>query len=215
VPIPNPAWNPWRGTAAAALHGLGRDAQALALAEEEVALLRRWGAPTYLGTALRRLGQLRGGSAGLPLLREAVEVLAPTHAALELARARFALGATAELPDAEAVPLLRAASEAAADLGAEALLRRACSALTARGRPDGHRPTVRRASRTEREVLDLAAGGATVREIAQRLFLTPGTVQAVLESGAEPAAVGADGPGLKLFSSAPPEASGHPSRGVR
>ena len=56
--VANPAWNPWRGIAATALHGLGQAAEAIALAEEEVRLLRRWGAPSFLGAGLRRLGEL-------------------------------------------------------------------------------------------------------------------------------------------------------------
>ena len=40
----------------------------------------------------------------------------------------------------------------------------------------------------ERRVTDLVASGLEVNEVAQRLFLTPGTVRAVLESaeGAPP-----------------------------
>ena len=73
-----------------------------------MARLRRWGAPSYLGTALCRLGQLRGDD-GLADMREAVEVLTPTYAAVELARARCMLGRRADVPDDEAVELLRAA----------------------------------------------------------------------------------------------------------
>jgi hypothetical protein len=50
----------------------------------------------------------------------------------------------------------------------------------------------------ERPVLALAASGLGVPEIAQRLFLTPGTVAAVLE--------GVDGNRLKFFSSSATDA---------
>ncbi|MGK5173307.1 BTAD domain-containing putative transcriptional regulator, partial [Geodermatophilus sp. CPCC 205761] len=105
IPIPNPVWNPWRSIAASALAGLGRTDEAVALVEDEVRRLRRWGAPTYLGAALRQLGVLEGPD-GVPTLRAAVETLAPTSAAVELARARCALGGRPEVPDAEAGPLL-------------------------------------------------------------------------------------------------------------
>jgi DNA-binding SARP family transcriptional activator/tetratricopeptide (TPR) repeat protein len=193
VPVPNPVWNPWRSTAALALQGLGRTAEADAVLEEEVRLLRRWGAPSFLGAALRLLGELRG-PAGIPELRESVALLAPTSAALDLARARCSLGSRPETPDDEAVPLLLAAIDTAHAVGAVRLRERARAALGARGCPDdGHRDTVRRMSTTERRILELAATGLGIREIAQQLFLTPGTVQAVLER--------ASGDGFKFPSS--------------
>ncbi len=94
VPVRNPVWNPWLTTAAIALDRLGRTDEAVTLMQEEVARLRRWGAPSYLGTALGRLGRLRGDD-GLADMREAVEVLTPTYAAVELARARCMLGSCA------------------------------------------------------------------------------------------------------------------------
>jgi DNA-binding SARP family transcriptional activator/tetratricopeptide (TPR) repeat protein len=182
VPIPNPAWNPWRRIRAVACHGLGRTDEAVRLLEEEIELLRRWGAPSFLGSALRLLGRVRG-PAGLGAVREAVAVLASTTAGVELARAQVALGTSPAVDDAEAVPLLEAAAEAAHRLGARAVQRRACAALRARGRPavlpedDGRAP-----SSTERRVLELASTGLSIREVAQQLFMTPGTVQAVLEA---------------------------------
>nr|WP_281371672.1 BTAD domain-containing putative transcriptional regulator [Petropleomorpha daqingensis] len=197
VPIPNPAWNGWRATGALALHGLGRTEEAVQLAEEEVRLLRTWGAHSYLGAALTLLGRLRG-AAGVDDLREAVDLLSGTTAAVDLARARCVLGSAPQVPDDEAVPLLRAASEAAGELGADAVLRRACAALQARGVSDGHRPAAPRSSSMERPVLALAATGLGVPEIAQRLFLTPGTVAAVLEA--------VDGERLKFLSSSATDA---------
>jgi hypothetical protein len=194
VPIANPAWDPSRGIAAAALAGLGRVAEAVGLQETEVELLRRWGAPTALGSALVRLGLLRGDD-GVGHLREAVTLLDRTQAAVELAGARCALGSSPGVPDTEAVPLLRAALATAAERGAVDLRERARAALAARGCPqDGHRDLPRRPSATERRILELVAAGAGVREVAQRLFLTPGTVQAVLESASGGALTGASSP---------------------
>jgi DNA-binding SARP family transcriptional activator/DNA-binding NarL/FixJ family response regulator len=181
TPVRNPVWNPWLTTAAIALDRLGRADEAVALMQEEVARLRRWGAPSYLGTALCRLGQLRGAD-GVADMREAVEVLTPTYAAVELARARCMLGSRAEVPDDEAVELLRAALETALDRGALGIRKRARAALARRGRPDDSgRDAQRFLTSTERRILELVAAGHGVREVAQQLFLTPGTVQAVLE----------------------------------
>ncbi|WP_369133559.1 BTAD domain-containing putative transcriptional regulator [Modestobacter sp. I12A-02662] len=197
VAIPNPVWHPWRGTGALALAGLGRTGEAVGLAEEEVRLLRRWGAPSHLGAALRLLGELRG-PAGLADLREAVEVLAPTSAAVELARAGCALGRRPEVPDEEAEPLLRAASETAHQRGAAGVLAEACAALEARGLTDEPRPAAEHLSTTERRILDLTAAGLDVREVAERLYLAPGTVNSVLQA--------ADGDRLKFLSSPPTDA---------
>ena len=56
----NPAWAPWRSLKAQALATLGRRAEAIELAREEVELARAWGAPTGLGRSLRVLGELLG-----------------------------------------------------------------------------------------------------------------------------------------------------------
>jgi tetratricopeptide (TPR) repeat protein len=205
VPIPNPVWHPWRSTKALALHGLGRTPEAITLMTDEVELLQRWGAPSYLGASLRLLGRLQG-AAGVDHLREAVELLSGTTAAVDLARARCTLGASPRVADDEAVPLLREAREAAHELGAEGVLRRACAALEARGVHDARPESEPRRSGLERQVLALAAAGLGVPEIAQRLFLTPGTVAATLET---------DGDGrLKFLSSPPTEAVGPDGSGV-
>jgi DNA-binding CsgD family transcriptional regulator len=180
--VVNPAWAPWRGLKARALAGLGRSGEALELADEEVALLRRWGAPSALGPALRLRGELRGPS-GTEDLREAVAVLSETRALVETARARLSLGASPEVGADEAVVLLRSALDLARACGARGVARDAVSALARRGQPadDPQHAPLRLTSR-QRRVTALAASGLDVNEVAQRLFLTPGTVRAVLES---------------------------------
>ncbi|HVH21233.1 MAG TPA: BTAD domain-containing putative transcriptional regulator [Pseudonocardia sp.] len=187
VPIANPVRNPWRSVAAEARYRIGDRAGALELAAEDVELLRRWGAPSYLGPALRRHGQLLGPD-GVELLREAVALLAPTGVAVELARARCALGSSPAVGDIEAVPLLEAASQDAHERGALGIRDRARAALRRRGRVvDTRCDHVRQPSSVERQILELAAADLTVPEIAQRLFLTPGTVRTVLDTSPEPA----------------------------
>ncbi|TFV88988.1 helix-turn-helix domain-containing protein [Blastococcus sp. CT_GayMR20] len=204
VPVRNPAWNPWLTTAAISLDRLGRTGEAVTLMQEEVDRLRRWGAPSYLGTALCGLGQLRRDD-GLDDVREAVDVLTPTYAAVELARARCVLGSSPQVPDDEAVGLLHAALETALDRGAVGITRRARAALARRGRPDeSGRDAQRCPTSTERRIVELAAAGLGVRDVAQQLFLTPGTVQAVLES--------TSGNGFK-FAASPPTDPGSVSTG--
>jgi len=180
--VANPAWAPWRGLKARALAALGRTGEAVALAQEEVALQRLWGAPTALGPSLRLLGELRGVE-GTGDLREAVEVLSGTCAVLEEARAQLALGRSEGIAPGEAVPLLQAALATARACGARAVVRDAVSALAQRGESAAAVDDVpTRITSRQRRVTDLAATGLDVNEVAQRLFLTPGTVRAVLES---------------------------------
>ena len=95
----NPAVVAWRSGAALALHRLGRCSEARKLAAEEVALARRWGAPTALGRALRIAGLVHGDPTGLALLREATTVLAGSPARLEYAKALIDTGAALRHPD--------------------------------------------------------------------------------------------------------------------
>ena len=168
----NPAWAPWRHPAARALAALGRVDEAVALADEQVALLRRWGAPTALGAALRLAGELRGAD-GAPLLREAVDLLAPTGAALELARARLALGRRPELGDrrggaAAARRRRRRPATAARTRWSRRPTPRWPTAASGRTRTELVRP---RLTGRERQVLDLTARPRRP-QVAQRLFLT-------------------------------------------
>lgn len=184
--IANPAWAHWRGLKARALAAVGRLEDAVQLAEEEVALLRRWGAASSLGPALRTLGELRAGS-GAEDLREAVELLSATTAKLEHARAQLSLGRSSQVADVEAVALLQSALAGARACGARSVAREAVDALSLRGHhhdePAADVPA--QPSARQRTVLDLAASGLDVNEVAERLFLTPGTVRAVLESTGE------------------------------
>lgn len=180
--VVNPAWAPWRGLMARALAALGRTDEAVALAQEEVALQRQWGAPTALGPSLRLLGELRGAE-GTADLREAVEVLSGTCAVLEEARAQLALGRSPDIAHGEAVALLRAAVATARACGARTVLGDAVAALSQRGESTAEVDEIStRVTSRQRRVTDLVATGLDVNEVAQRLFLTPGTVRSLLES---------------------------------
>ncbi|HWH94905.1 MAG TPA: AAA family ATPase, partial [Baekduia sp.] len=99
-PDMHPVWSPWRSLRARALAGLGQVEAARALAEEELALARRYGETWGVGRCLRQLGELEGAG-GVEHLREAVALLDGTSAKLERAKAHAALAAAASGDEAQ------------------------------------------------------------------------------------------------------------------
>ena len=176
-----PGVYPWRSQAALAQISLGDPDPAPA--ERELVLAREFGAAGPIGVALRALGLVAEArsTGGVPLLREAVEVLAGSAARLEHARALADLGAALRRASrrAEAREPLRAALDVAHRHGARALAERAHTELVA----SGARPRrvllsgVDALTPSERRVADMAAAGRTNREIAQALFVTARTVE--------------------------------------
>jgi DNA-binding CsgD family transcriptional regulator len=184
--VPNEAMAPWRADATLALVALGERDEARELAAVAVGAARRWGDPWLLGQALRAAalaGPAGGRRAGL---EEAVAVLRPSEARLELARALVELGAAARQDgdDAVARELLREALDHATRCAAPAVADRARTELVlAGGRPRRPASTGREAlTATEERVARLAAHGPTNREVAQALFVTEKTVEAHLAS---------------------------------
>ncbi|MEV6930586.1 BTAD domain-containing putative transcriptional regulator [Dactylosporangium sp. NPDC051485] len=168
----NPQWFEERSLRAQALAALGRGAEALAAAEEDLAVMRAWGSRRAVGRALRLAGEL---AADEDRLREAVDLLGATEARLEYTRALLALGRVVDDP----VDLLREALELAEECGALGLRADVAAALSTRGEDVPAEPPVQLTT-GERRMLALAEGGADEREIAQQLFLTPGTVRDTL-----------------------------------
>jgi DNA-binding CsgD family transcriptional regulator len=181
VPYDNPSGVPWRSWAAEGLRRLDRNDEAHALAEEELALARRWGDPRAIGACLRVLGLVKGGEAGIGLLREAVEVLAGSEARLENARALVDLGAALRRANqrTEARERLREAVDLTRRVGALGLAERANEEIAATGaRPRKILQTGLDAlTASERRVAQLAADGMSNKEIAQTLFVTIKTVE--------------------------------------
>ncbi|HEX5559390.1 MAG TPA: AAA family ATPase [Gaiellales bacterium] len=182
----NPAWIPARSHAALALHLLGRDADATELAEEELGYAQAWGAPVAIAVSLRTLGLIRGGAAGLANLNEAVDMLEPTPARLEYARALFEHGAALRRSNhrIDARERLRSAADLGRRLGALALVEQANQELAATGaRP---RSVIQTGTETltasELRVAQLAAEGMSNKEVAQALFLTVKTIEVHLSS---------------------------------
>jgi DNA-binding CsgD family transcriptional regulator len=181
VPCDNPSDLPWRSWAAVGLRLLDRNDEARALADEELALARRWGDPHTIGASLRVLGLVEGGESGIELLREAVEVLGGSEARLEHVRALVDLGAALRRANqrTEARELLREGVDLARRAGALGLAERANEEIAATGaRPRKVLQTGLDAlTASERRVAQLAADGMTNKEIAQTLFVTIKTVE--------------------------------------
>ncbi len=181
VPAPSPAVLPWRSEAAIAAWKLDRTAFAQELADEELQLARVVDSPRTLGIALRAAGLVRGGSAGIALLEEAVTALERSPSRLEHTRALIDLGAARRRAShlATARDALREGLDAAHHYGATALADFARAELVAAGaRP--RRPAMRGADAltpSEQRVSELAAQGLTNREIAQALFVSTKTVE--------------------------------------
>jgi DNA-binding SARP family transcriptional activator/tetratricopeptide (TPR) repeat protein len=182
--IRNPVWLQVRTLRAAALAGLGCRDEAIALIEEELAAVHRWGAPSQVGAVYRHLGQLRceaGDRGGLADLRTAVDILATTRARLEHARALYALAVAG--PSAEAGPLLRRAWELAGSCGAEGLSQAIADQIARAGLIAPIEPEPSAAlSTSERQIVTMFVAGSGAREIAQKLFITPRSVQMMLDA---------------------------------
>jgi DNA-binding CsgD family transcriptional regulator len=181
LPFDNPGTAPWRSWAAEGLRLLDRNDEARGLATDELALARRWGDPQTIGAALGVLGLVEGGTAGIGLLREAVEVLAGSEARLKYARALVDLGAALRRANrrTEARQRLREGVDLALRCGAFGLAGRANEEIAATGaRPRKVLQTGLDALTTsERRAAQLAADGMTNKEIAQTLFVTIKTVE--------------------------------------
>jgi DNA-binding CsgD family transcriptional regulator len=135
---------------------------------------------------LRVLGLAEGGATGLALLEEATGQPDPAPARLEHIRALVDFGAALRRSNRrrEAGEPLRRALHTATTHGARALAERASVELRASGARPRRVMLTGRDSLTpsERRIAELAAGGATNREIAQQLFVTAKAVEKHLAS---------------------------------
>ncbi|ALL76748.1 hypothetical protein AD006_18110 [Pseudonocardia sp. EC080610-09] len=165
---------PWRPWAVEILGGRGRWPEARALAEQEVARARRWGAPTQLGRALRMLGELSAPARAGELLTEAVTVLDTAGDRTESDRAVRAVAAhrdraadpgTGPLPRTPRAPAEPPRGDAPAGAPAPA------------GRPGGDAPPAPALTRSERRVATRAAQGRTNQEIAGDLAVSVRAVE--------------------------------------
>ncbi len=178
----NAAMVPWRADAVWALVDQEAWEEAGHLADENLRLARRFGAPRSFGLALRASAAATGDLvAKTELLTEAVAVLAPSEARLEHAHALVDLGTV--LIDhnrkEEARGVLRQGASLASLCGAHQLLEVAGEQLRAAGArprrlgligPDSLTPA-------ELRVVRMAAEGLTNQRIASDLYVTLKTVE--------------------------------------
>jgi DNA-binding CsgD family transcriptional regulator len=196
-----------RSGAAQACLLLGDRDQARALAGAELADARALnGGRRALGVALRVAGLATGGTEGLGLLTESVDVLRASPARLERAKSVTELGAALRRAGQRvaARPLLAEALDLAAGCSARPLASRARAELgAAGGRPRRERRHGLDAlTPSELRVACLAAAGQTNRQIAHGLYVTPKTVETHLahvyaklgipDRGGLPAALGSE-----------------------
>lgn len=176
-----PAVHHWRADAAGALLLLGRHEEARRVITEDLERARNCGGRRAVAVNLRVAGLVEGGTAGLALLREAVDLLEESPATLERARALVEFGAALRRDNQRVAARehLDAGLRLAQQCSARPLAERAYDELLASGL------RLSRAALDDRDALTpseartarLAAEGMTNREIAQSLYLSPKTVE--------------------------------------
>ena len=180
--ITNPLFVPWWSEAVWLLVNTGRVAQAVPLAELGEDLARRWEVPSAKGLALTARAMVTEGRGRVGLLTEAVRVLDDSPARFARQRAEFLLGR--ELLERGDTKAAREHLRTSVDLATRCAARTAATAgrellVMAGGRmrqaATGARTDA--LTRTERQVAELAAAGATNREIAEALFVIPRTIE--------------------------------------
>jgi DNA-binding NarL/FixJ family response regulator len=138
-----------------------------------------------VGRVLRTLGRTRGEK-GIADIEQAIEILEPSTARLEHARAVAALGTALRRfgRPTDAREPLRRALELASACDATLLVEEVRAELQVVGvRPRTDAATgVESLTPSERRVVDLAVGGGTNRDIAQELYVTPKTVEVHLSN---------------------------------
>ncbi|MFI8829264.1 AAA family ATPase [Streptomyces sp. NPDC053431] len=182
----NPALLPWRSDTALCLHALSRAGEAIEYATEEVELARVWGAPRALGRALRVMGVVSPRSQRLHFLEEAVAILRESSAQLELAKALLDQGSIlrSEGYRKDARNSLQDACTLFERCGVSFWGDRANTELVAAGarRRRIAMKGLESLTPSERRVAEFAAKGYSNREIAQRIFVTPKTVEVHLSN---------------------------------
>ena len=180
----NPDMAAWRPHLAQALLLAGQQDEARAVAAEHATLARAWGVARPLARALRVQGLTRGGEEAIVLLRESVQVARDSPGRLELALSLVELGAAERRANRRAAARdpLEEGMALAHQCGARALQDRGLAELLAAGARPRRPPASGRDTLTPSElrIAGLAADGQTNRQIAQRLFITPKTVEAHL-----------------------------------
>ena len=175
-----PGFWPWRVGAATAQLALGSRTVAAELAREQLELAQPFGAAGPTGIALRTLGLVEGGTAGLDLLAAASEELERSPALLERAKGQLEFGAALRRVGlrADARKPLANALDIADRCGAIPVAQRAREEiLAAGGRPRRTRVLGVEALTSSELRVARRAPGRTNRDIAQELFVSVKTVE--------------------------------------
>ena len=179
--ITNPAVTSWRSAASSLLAQLGRVTEARDLAAENLELSRAFGAPQSLGDALRTAAEVGHPSKRISLLEEAADILTPSGASLECAKATIDLGAAyiGKGRQDEALRSLRRGADLAFHCRAQPLVERATRELRAAGARPRRMALMGSDALTpaERRVAALAAKGLLNAQIAENLFVSEKTVE--------------------------------------
>ena len=165
---------------------LRRIPEAREVAEEELAWAESWGTPRFIGMALRGLARSRESTERITGLQASVAVLQPAPARLELARALGDLGSALRRDNQRVAARepLRQALDLARRCRADALADQLRGELRAAGAKPRRDLLTGKDSLTasEARIAQMAATGMTNPQIAQTIFLTPGTVEKHLTS---------------------------------
>ncbi|MFD4669561.1 LuxR C-terminal-related transcriptional regulator [Lentzea sp. NPDC058450] len=184
--VHNPVWAPWWLDAVCLLVRTDRRDEATELAVYGTERARRWDTPEATALSLMASGMVADGTVAAELLESAITELAGTSARPLHARAVRLLGES-RLANGDAKGArehLRAAVNLSLRLGDRTAAQEARDLLVlAGGRMPrlGARPADALSGR-ERRVAELAAAGATNREIAGELFVTLRTVESHLSN---------------------------------
>lgn len=169
----------WRSAAVRAYAHLGRTDDAIAMADEELALATSLGEPRMLGRALR--GRALVGAPDIEMLSASVDALAGTTAALQQARSRVELGRALLRAGhrRDARTHLRIGRDLALACNVRGLVGLADQELKASGAHRIERPVSGPSSltTTELRVAELAARGQTNQDIARTLTVSLKTVE--------------------------------------
>ena len=176
--IGNPVFAPWWFSATLLLAGAGRHREAGGYAERGQELAARWPTATARGLVLLGRGVGASGARAVELLAEASRVLATSPCRVEYARSEYLLGKALTLVGDRKTARrhLRQAAMLAAGSGWHSIGGPARDLLEESGgrlrQPRADVLTLR-----EREVAGLVAGGASNRDVASALFVSPRTVE--------------------------------------
>jgi len=172
---------PWGYTAVEAAVACGRPERAREIASRQMERAERWRVPALQGLCLAASGLATGGPEGIRLMTEGADLLESSPARLDLAHVLIDLGALLRRSGrrADARDPLRRGLDVANQCGASGLAARAELELaTAGARPRRRQFSgVGSLTASERRVAELAAAGATNREIAASLVISVRTVE--------------------------------------